>query len=384
LKEGNNGSLKNGYVEVFPKQDKVDIGRYGSLIALPLARESEPLDDYGKPCCRNETGELDVLLCLEFVKNHLANPPELVDSIIGNDLPLINSSDKKLPSKVSGKIPVGARNKTLFDEALKLYKKGLTETEVSSLILSKNENCETPLDEAEITTIISSAIKYTKQWKSMDEAEALEYMNRKYAVINHAGKVRIFERYLNTQTGELKTIFLTVNDFVNLYQNVTTINSKGDAVAIAPWWLAHPSRRTAKKGLVFLPGKECDSEEINLFDGFKIQPKSGNCEEFKRLVLDGICSGNQTVFEFVWKWMAHLMKKPSELPRTALVLMGEQGTGKSTFVEAIGKLVQGYFIMLISEEQLAGRFTGHHVGKLLIFLNCSGQVFSYHLIGGTI
>jgi len=369
LKEGNNGSLKNGYVEVFPKQDKVDIGRYGSLIALPLARESEPLDDYGKPCCRNETGELDVLLCLDFVKKHEANPPDVVDAIIVDDLPVINSGNKKLSSNVSGKIPVGARNKTLFDEALKLYKKGLTETEVSSLILSKNENCETPLDEAEITTIISSAIKYTKQWKTMDEVEAQEYMNSKYAMLNHAGKVRIFESNLNSQTGELKFSFLTVNDFINLYQNVSVINNKGDKVAIAPWWLSHPSRRTAKKGLVFLPGQECDPEEINLFDGFKIQPKPGNCEILKRLIFAGICSSDQVVFEFVWKWMAHLIQKPSELPGTALVLMSEQGTGKNTYVEAFGKLIQGYYIMLNSEEQLAGRFTGHHVGKLLIFLN---------------
>ena len=42
LEDGSGGLLK-GQVEVFPKQDSVDVGRYGNQFFLPLAGKSEPL-----------------------------------------------------------------------------------------------------------------------------------------------------------------------------------------------------------------------------------------------------------------------------------------------------------------------------------------------------
>lgn len=42
--EGTNGGIKEGKVEIFPKQNSVPINGYGSLIALPLSGNSVPLD----------------------------------------------------------------------------------------------------------------------------------------------------------------------------------------------------------------------------------------------------------------------------------------------------------------------------------------------------
>lgn len=44
LKAGT-GSVARGEVEVFPKQDRVDPGKWGNMVILPLAGKSEPLDD---------------------------------------------------------------------------------------------------------------------------------------------------------------------------------------------------------------------------------------------------------------------------------------------------------------------------------------------------
>jgi hypothetical protein len=44
LKSGTAGILKNT-VELFPKQDEVDVGKYGNLIALPFARASVALSE---------------------------------------------------------------------------------------------------------------------------------------------------------------------------------------------------------------------------------------------------------------------------------------------------------------------------------------------------
>jgi len=52
---------------------------------------------------------------------------------------------------------------------------------------------------------------------------------------------------------------------------------------------------------------------------------------------------------------------------TALVLRGKQGTGKGTFINAIGKLLGPHFAPLASLDQILGRFNSHLKNAILIF-----------------
>ncbi len=73
-----------------------------------------------------------------------------------------------------------------------------------------------------------------------------------------------------------------------------------------------------------------------------------------------------THYLYVRKWLAHLVQKPWIIA-TALVLRGKQGTGKGTFVTAIGKLFGPHFAPLASLDQILGRFNSHLKNAILIF-----------------
>jgi phage/plasmid-associated DNA primase len=82
-------------------------------------------------------------------------------------------------------------------------------------------------------------------------------------------------------------------------------------------------------------------------------------------VKDIICSGNSVYYDYVRKWLAHLIQKPWIIT-TALVLRGKQGTGKGTFAEAIGKLLGSHYAPLANLDQILGKFNSHLKNSILI------------------
>ena len=76
----------------------------------------------------------------------------------------INTNEKKeriASIDYGDRIPDGTRNDTLFHYACKLTHKGLAEKEIITLVTSRNKDqCDTPLDDAEIMRLIKSALTY--------------------------------------------------------------------------------------------------------------------------------------------------------------------------------------------------------------------------------
>lgn len=129
-------------------------------------------------------------------------------------------------------------------------------------------------------------------------------------------------------------------------------------------WLTNSGRRSYK-GLVFAPAG-CPPDFYNLWQGFGVAPQQGDCGLFLEHIRDNICQGDTERFAYVEGWMAHMVQKPEELPGTALVLMGKQGTGKSFFAKTLGALVPAHFVSMNSTRQLLGNFNAHSANKLLL------------------
>ncbi len=138
----------------------------------------------------------------------------------------------------------------------------------------------------------------------------------------------------------------------------------------AELFLKSPNRRTFRK-IVLDPSRVGHYERngywyYNLWSGFAFVPLAGNCEKFKRHILEIVCAGNRDQFEFLMDLLACWVQKPHE--RTvAILLLGPQGCGKNIFVEAIGKLYGRAFGVYDDVERLLGRFNAELAGKILIF-----------------
>ena len=76
------------------------------------------------------------------------------------------------------------------------------------------------------------------------------------------------------------------------------------------------------------------------------------------------------LFDYLWKWMAHLSQKPGEKPGVAIVLRGQQGTGKGTFCGVLKELVgRKAYKEVASMGRITGNFNAHLQNALLVNAN---------------
>lgn len=194
-----------------------------------------------------------------------------------------------------------------------------------------------------------------------EEMALINELNQKHAVV-HAGKTLILSEkhdpVFNRETFNLET----VQSFKDWYAN----RNLGDKLA-STIWFKHTNRRQYE-GIVFSPGKDVPGY-YNLFRGFPVNPREGDCALFLNLIKEIICNGNEEHYAFVLKWLAHIFQRPAELPGTALVMRGRQGTGKGTLMKYLGKLIGQHYLELVQMRQVTGNFNAHIKDTLLLHAN---------------
>jgi primase-polymerase (primpol)-like protein len=191
------------------------------------------------------------------------------------------------------------------------------------------------------------------------ESELVDRMNQRFAIVSVGNQIKILD---DEDREDIK--LLSRPDFAIQTANIT---SPAERTSASMLWLKSQQRRQFK-GLVFSPGRD-KPDYYNLWRGFSVEPKKGNCSRFWELVQHAICAGVPELFEYVRRYCAHLVQRPWERPEVALILRGGQGTGKNTFVDTLGSLVSHHFRQVNSTEQLTGRFNGHMKSILLLHAN---------------
>jgi len=130
-------------------------------------------------------------------------------------------------------------------------------------------------------------------------------------------------------------------------------------------WIIDPKIRTYEN-LVYLPKQEAPEGSYNIFTNFECNSVEGNIA-VPQSVLKLISNNEDRVFEYIEKWVAHLIQKPYEKPGTCIIVQGEQGVGKDTYFDFVGKMLGEYFFNTgAAENDVFSRFNGHLKRTLLI------------------
>lgn len=108
-------------------------------------------------------------------------------------------------------------------------------------------------------------------------------------------------------------------------------------------WLESSKRKSANEDqLVFVPSGKTPEGCINMFKGWPIKPdRSKSCH---RIVdhLFNLCGRDDTIFDWVAKWLAYPLQHPGAKMHTCLLFYGSaQGTGKNLFFEQIMQRIYG-------------------------------------------
>jgi len=198
----------------------------------------------------------------------------------------------------------------------------------------------------------------------------LEGMNRRYFVAQDGARVAVCELRHDPELNRQVLIRQQPKDFLTLWQNCRLPDAKDN---IGKTWLRHPRRRTYN-AIVFMPGQQEPAGTFNLWRGFAVEAKSGDCSLFKKFVLDVICDGDRIRFEYLWCWMARTVQYPAEPGMVAPVLRGRQRIGKGFFVNQFGRIWGPHFMAVSNGLHLVGKHNAHLENVCVLF--CDEALFA--------
>lgn len=133
---------------------------------------------------------------------------------------------------------------------------------------------------------------------------------------------------------------------------------------------SHPNWRVVRDTEIgFDPSGQDPQIKCNLFGGLPMQPKPGECSTLLEL-LHHLCSlepNSEEVFHWVIRWLAYPLQHLGAKMQSAIVVHGPQGTGKSRFFEAYGKIF-GPYARVLGQEALEDKFNSDWAEKKLFIL----------------
>lgn len=119
----------------------------------------------------------------------------------------------------------------------------------------------------------------------------------------------------------------------------------------------------------FDPTEKDPSVRLNLFRGWPTKPVAGECEHILAL-LEYLCSNEKNsreINQWILKWLAYPIQHRGAKMHSAIVVHGPQGTGKSRFFEAYGRIF-GEYGMVLGQEALEDKFNADWAEKKLFIL----------------
>lgn len=198
------------------------------------------------------------------------------------------------------------------------------------------------------------------------EDEILKYCALYPVILNVGGKTVVRVDKYNEVAKAYEDDFVSFDTFKDMMINQYTM-IQGEPVKIAPWYLAHP-RRKSYRAITFDPtGAVVDPDLYNLWHGMGVTARPGSCQKFWDHVYSNVCSKNQELYDYLRGWMAYCVKFPGMKTGVVIVLQGDQGTGKSFFASSLGRLFGAHYMTTGDPDQLTDKFNSHFRSCLLFF-----------------
>jgi hypothetical protein len=263
-----------------------------------------------------------------------------------------------------------SRSETLFCVCCEMHRAGIPDEVIFSVITDPDfaisESVIQLGSRAEAYAL--RQIERSKEW-AIDPA--LKELNERHAVISSiGGKCRVISEEHDWAFDRPKIEIQSFPDFTNRYMHEKVKvgvdkDGKDQFMPKGKWWLQNPNRRQFD-AIVFVPGRDVPGV-YNLWRGFTCEAIPGSCEKFLEHVKTNVCNGVEEHYRYLMAWLADAVQNPAKPGGVAVVMRGRQGTGKSFFAKAIGKLWGQHFFQINQSKHLTGSFNAHLRDCVVLF-----------------
>ena len=215
----------------------------------------------------------------------------------------------------------------------------------------------------------------------LDESLVVERLNDRHAAIMVQGKFVVINEDYNPIFKRQEITLSSKNNFLDRYYNkpVNVTRLKKDKkteiyeekkvrTSKGYRWLNSPQRRQYD-GFCFDSNNDDPQigELYNLWRGFAVKPKEGNCSLFHRHIFEVITQENTGIYNYILDWMADAVQNRTKRPGVSMVFRGASGAGKNAAIELFGGLFGQHFLAVSDSKHVVGNFNAHLKDCLILF-----------------
>ena len=95
---------------------------------------------------------------------------------------------------------------------------------------------------------------------------------------------------------------------------------------------------------------------LNFWQDPVIEPALADWTPIKNYLLEVICNGKAELYDYLIRYLAHMVQKPGQKPGVMLVMLGAQGTGKGTFFRLLREIWARTCLQVNDVDDVIGRF----------------------------
>ncbi len=216
------------------------------------------------------------------------------------------------------------------------------------------------------------ALRQIKRAREQAVNPILRKFNDKYAVIKRfGGRCLVITEDYDEVLNRTVLTKMTLTSFQEGHEN-EMVQVGQDAAGnprtkeAGKWWRKHPLRRQFET-IKFAPERTLAPDVYNLWQGFSVDSRPGDCSLYLAHIRDNICAGNEELYEYVLGWMACTVQRPASPGEVALVLRGGRGVGKSFFAKHLGHLFGRHYMQVSNSSHLVGNFNAHLRDLVILF-----------------
>jgi hypothetical protein len=202
-----------------------------------------------------------------------------------------------------------------------------------------------------------------------NKRRALGLLNERHFAIRMGAKFVVCDEMVDEQS----VLPQSDTEFKKRYQPHTYQRSpeKKKKQSLGELWWNWPERRAYQGTLVFRPNERprglANRVDFNTWRGFRVRPAGGEWNLFRDHLETVVCRGNTAWCEYLLNYFAHMVQFPGRLPGVALVIRGQQGTGKTLVYKMFELLLYSWNAVLLEDpKRIAGHFNSHLAEKILV------------------
>ena len=95
---------------------------------------------------------------------------------------------------------------------------------------------------------------------------------------------------------------------------------------------------------------------LNYWIAPSIVPKQGDWFVLQEFIHTVICNNNVALFDYLIRYIAHMLQRPHEKPGIMIVFLSGQGTGKGTFYKLLGRIWSRTTLQVSDIGEVIGQF----------------------------